>query len=113
MLQEFERVAWYFRNAQQAFDQPRGDAASLSKKRGGSRPVLKGFSPTRTLRVAARLEQNLALAYEWQNKLDKAENHWSRYFDHLEQIASGLQMPPPLQKGGPGKYFRLPRQTCL
>jgi tetratricopeptide (TPR) repeat protein len=87
MLQDFERGAWYFRNAQQAFDQTRGNAATLSKKRGGSR------RPERILtnpdaRQAARLEQNLALAYEWQNKLDKAENHWNRYFDYLEQIAS-------------------------
>src|SRR5262249_41594655 len=32
----------------------------------------------------AWLEQNLAMAYEWHGKLDKAEQHWNRYFDYLE-----------------------------
>src|SRR5207253_9777570 len=41
----------------------------------------------------AWIEQNLALAYEWQGKLDKAEQHWSRYFDSLEQQFPNSQPP--------------------
>src|SRR5262249_51208062 len=31
------------------------------------------------------IHQNLALAYEWQTQLGKAEMHWNRYFDLLER----------------------------
>jgi tetratricopeptide (TPR) repeat protein len=29
--------------------------------------------------------QNLALAYEWQGRLDQADTHWNRYFDLLDR----------------------------
>ncbi len=39
----------------------------------------------------ARLQQNLALAYQWQNNLSKADPHWNRYFDLLDRR---LPAPP-------------------
>jgi tetratricopeptide (TPR) repeat protein len=33
----------------------------------------------------AWLHQNLALAYEWQGRLDHADTHWNRYFDLLDR----------------------------
>jgi tetratricopeptide (TPR) repeat protein len=33
----------------------------------------------------ATIQQNLALVYEWQKDLPKAEPHWSRFFDLLER----------------------------
>ena len=41
----------------------------------------------------AAIEQNLALAYEWQGKLDKAEQHWNRYFDFLEHYFPSSRPP--------------------
>jgi tetratricopeptide (TPR) repeat protein len=33
----------------------------------------------------AGIQQNLALVYEWQKDLPRAEQHWNRYFDLLER----------------------------
>ena len=87
MLQEYERGAWHFRNAQEAFHRGHetGNSPGGKKRNGaGSEASLSGPD----ILQAARLEQNLALAFEWQNKLDKAEDHWSRYFDYLDQCAA-------------------------
>lgn len=75
MLQDFVRAGEYFRAAQAIFHKDvqaaagRGDARHLNDQ-----GVYQG----------AWLEQNLALALEWQGRLDKAEQHWNRYFDYLE-----------------------------
>jgi tetratricopeptide (TPR) repeat protein len=73
MLQDFERGAWYFRTTQEIFHKEQM-SGKRAERHINSQGVYQG----------AWIEQNLALAYEWQGKLDKAEQHWSRYFDYLE-----------------------------
>ena len=41
----------------------------------------------------AWLHQNLALAYEFQDRLDQAEFHWSRYFDLLDSRTPAPPLP--------------------
>jgi tetratricopeptide (TPR) repeat protein len=41
----------------------------------------------------ARLHQNLALAYEWQGRLDQADTHWNRYFDLLDRHTPAPPLP--------------------
>ncbi len=97
MLQDHERGAWHFSNAQEAFYRARGTAGPpSSKKRGNSRRTDTSLAG-RDLLQAAQMEQNLALAYEWQNKLDKAENHWNRYLDYLDQHAANPGSSPQPQ----------------
>src|SRR5262249_32835858 len=62
MLQDFDMGIWYF------------DAA-LKK-----------------LPNDAWLHQNIAQAYEWHGRLDRAETHWNRYFDLLDR-----RVPVPSQ----------------
>lgn len=73
LLQDFERGAWYFRTTQEIFHREQ-----MSGKRAERHVNGQGIYQ------GAWIEQNLALAYEWQGKLDKAEQHWNRYFDYLE-----------------------------
>ncbi len=73
MLQDFDRGAWYFRAAQEVFHREQM-SGTRAERHVNSQGAYQG----------AWVEQNLALAYEWQNKLDKAEVHWARYFDYLE-----------------------------
>src|SRR5262249_52531824 len=63
MLQDFDMGIWYF------------DAA-LKKSAND-----------------AWLHQNLALAYEWQGRLDRAETHWNRYFDLLDRRVPVPNLP--------------------
>jgi tetratricopeptide (TPR) repeat protein len=87
MLQDFERGAWYFRAAQEAFHRE-----ELSNPRTFAHVSSQGVYQ------GAWLEQNLALAYEWQGKLDRAERHWNRYFDYLEHYFSSSRPADYLPK---------------
>jgi tetratricopeptide (TPR) repeat protein len=80
LLQDFERGAWHFRAAQEIFhrEQSSGTRAERHLHRRG-------------IYLGACIEQNLALAYEWQGKLDKSEQHWNRYFDYLEHYFQSSQ----------------------
>jgi len=81
MLQDYERGAWYFRTVQEIFQKDlQGGRWQRWLNRQG---IYQG----------TWIEQNLALAYEWQGRLDKAEPHWNRYFDYLEHYAK-QSMPP-------------------
>ena len=79
MLQDFERGAWYFRTTQEIFHREQM-AGSRAERHVSPQGIFQG----------AWIEQNLALAYEWQDKLDKAELHWNRFFDYLERPAAPL-----------------------
>jgi tetratricopeptide (TPR) repeat protein len=87
MLQDFERGAWYFRAAQEVFHREQ-----MSGKRADRHLNPQGIYQ------GAWIEQNLALAYEWHGKLDKAEQHWNRYFDFLEHYFQSSKPPDYLQK---------------
>jgi len=63
LQQDFDHAAWYFNTA-------------LS--RVGNDPWL---------------HQNLALAYEWQGRLDHADTHWNRYFDALDRGTVAPSIP--------------------
>jgi tetratricopeptide (TPR) repeat protein len=80
MMQEFERGVGYFRHAQDALQQ-------------GGMATNPRAQHVQGVPQAAWLEQNLALAHEWQGRLDVAEQHWNRYFDLLEQNFK-RSMPP-------------------
>ncbi len=67
LLQDFDMGVWYF------------DAAL--KKAGND----------------AYLHQNLALAYEWQGRLDHAEHHWDRYLDLLDRRTPTPNVPNYLE----------------
>ncbi|MCI0380381.1 MAG: tetratricopeptide repeat protein, partial [Gemmataceae bacterium] len=82
LLQDFERGAWYFRSAQEVFQREQLANPSAAK-----------YFNAQGVYQGAWLEQNLALAYEWHGKLDKAESHWNRYFDYLEHYFA--QSKPP------------------
>ncbi|MCI0639589.1 MAG: tetratricopeptide repeat protein [Gemmataceae bacterium] len=82
LLQDFERGAWYFRSAQEIFQREQSANPSAAK-----------YFNAQGVYQGAWLEQNLALAYEWHGKLDKAESHWNRYFDYLEHYFA--QSKPP------------------
>ena len=80
MMQDYELGIGYFRSALELFQKsPEASQRSTSGSRGNPRQV-----NARGIGQHAWLEQNLALAYEWQGKWDKAEAHWNRYFDQLE-----------------------------
>ncbi len=83
MLQDFERGAWYFRTAQEIFHREQM-SGSRADRHVNAQGIFQG----------AWIEQNLALAYEWQEKWDKAEVHWNRYFDYLEH-----SFAPPSAEG--------------
>lgn len=90
MLQDFERGAWYFRQTSEIFQREHQTALG-SPRHLNSQNVYQ----------AAWIEQNLALAYEWQNRLEKAETHWNRYFDYLEHYFPASRPPDYL----PGLAF--------
>jgi tetratricopeptide (TPR) repeat protein len=81
MLQDYERGAWYFRSVQELFQ--KAVAGGGWQRWLGRQGIYQ----------EAWIEQNLALAYEWQGRLDKAEPHWNRYFDYLEQYQRHSQPP--------------------
>lgn len=70
MNQDFERGLGFFRSAMELFQRDTRSLGKLVNVHGVSQE--------------ACLEQNIALAFEFMGKLDKAETHWNRYFDHLE-----------------------------
>jgi tetratricopeptide (TPR) repeat protein len=63
MLQDFDLGVWYFK-------------AALAKVGND-----------------AWLHQNLALAYEWQGRVDHADTHWNRYFDLLDRRTPAPPLP--------------------
>lgn len=80
MMQDYERGAYYFRAVSEQFQkemQPPGAWQRWINSQG--------------LFQGAWIEQNLALAYEWQGRQDKADPHWNRYFDYLEHYAKHSQ----------------------
>jgi len=87
MLQDFERGIKCFRAAQEIFHREQ-----MSGKRAERHVNGQGIYQ------GAWIEQNLALAYEWQGKLDKAERHWNRYFDFLEHYFQSSKPPEYLSK---------------
>jgi tetratricopeptide (TPR) repeat protein len=80
LLQDFDRGVWHFRAAQEIFHREQ-----MSGKRAERHLNKRGIYQ------GASIEQNLALAYEWQGKLDKSEQHWNRYFDYLEHYFQSSQ----------------------
>ena len=70
MTQDFERGLGFFRSAMELFQHDCQNQEKFVNRHGVSQE--------------ACLEQNIALAFEFMGKLDKAETHWNRYFDHLE-----------------------------
>lgn len=84
MVQDFDRALQYFQQAKEHFQR---DFAQL----GTTQP--QRFQTTEGVFMGAWIEQNLALVYEWQNKLDLAETYWHRYLDFLEQNF-GKSLPP-------------------
>lgn len=83
MLQDFERGLQAFRTAQEVFHR--------ELQQAGTQERMQRLFNGHGVPLAAWLEQNLALAYELQNRLDKAEPHWLRYLDALEQNFSRSQ----------------------
>ncbi len=77
MQQDFDRALQAFRAAQEVFQREVQEA--------GTQQRAQRFFNAQGVPLAAWLEQNLALTYELQNRLDKAEPHWLRYLDALEQ----------------------------
>ncbi|MFO0968464.1 MAG: tetratricopeptide repeat protein [Gemmataceae bacterium] len=90
LLQDYQRGAWYFRSARDAFTrlQEAATTQTLQQRLVSRKGVYQG----------AWVEQNLALAYEWQGKLDQAEPHWNRYFDYLEHYFSVSEPPEYLPR---------------
>jgi tetratricopeptide (TPR) repeat protein len=82
MLQDFERGAWYFRAALDIFQHELASGTSTDR-----------YVNSQGIHQGAWIEQNLALAYEWQGKLDRAEQHWNRYFDYLEHYFQSSRPP--------------------
>ena len=83
MLQDYDRGLQAFRTAQEVFQR--------ELQQPGTQERMQRLFNTHGVPLAAWLEQNLALAYELQNRLDKAEPHWLRYLDALEQNFSRSQ----------------------
>jgi tetratricopeptide (TPR) repeat protein len=83
MLQDYDRGLQAFRTAQEVFQR--------ELQQPGTQERMQRLFNTHGVPLAAWLEQNLALAYELQNRLDKAEPHWLRYLDALEQSFSRSQ----------------------
>src|SRR5262249_7755739 len=75
MLQDYDRASWYFRTALEAFQKDVAAAAG----RGNPRHLTE-----RGVYLGATLEQNLALIDEWNGRLERVEQPWTRYFDYLE-----------------------------
>jgi tetratricopeptide (TPR) repeat protein len=79
MLQDFEQAAVWFNLA-----------LEIGSKEAGRLANAQGVPQ------AAWLEQNLALVHEWLNRPQKAEVHWKRYVDHLEQHLTESKPPEHL-----------------
>jgi tetratricopeptide (TPR) repeat protein len=88
MIQDFERGLTSFRTAQEIF-QREAQLASTQDR-------IARFFNTQGVPLTAWLEQNLALAWELQSRLDKAEPHWLRYLDALEQNMARSNPPEHL-----------------
>jgi tetratricopeptide (TPR) repeat protein len=88
MIQDFERGLASFRTAQEIFQRE----AQLA----GTQERIARFFNTQGVPLTAWLEQNMALAWELQNRLDKAEPHWLRYLDALEQNMARSNPPEHL-----------------
>ena len=90
---------------QAAYFNLRGCAACLSQDFDAG---IRHFQAA--LRLAStdhNIHQNLALAHEWLNQLDRAEMHWHRYFDLLERrLAQPDQRAQALRLACEG-YLRL------
>jgi tetratricopeptide (TPR) repeat protein len=93
MLQDFDRGIHAFRAAQELYQREVQNANTAEK--------VPRFFNSQGVPLAAWLEQNMALAWELQNRLDKAEPHWLRYLDALEQGFARSQPPEYL----PGLAF--------
>jgi tetratricopeptide (TPR) repeat protein len=75
MSQDFDRGLMHFRAAAEAFQRDFSTGgAGKSERYISAQGVYQG----------AWIEQNLALANEWLNRIETAESHWNRYFDYLE-----------------------------
>src|SRR5581483_6189504 len=85
MEQDYERGLGYFRQAQETFAR---DFAATGPKEKATRYV-----NAQNVYMGAWLEQNMALACEWMNRLELAETHWNRYFDFLEHYFARSQPP--------------------
>lgn len=81
MMQDYDPAIAYFRSALDLYQKT--PEANQRGPAGGSRANPRQPN-ARGVGQQALLEQNLALAYEWQGKWEKAEAHWNRYFDQLE-----------------------------
>jgi tetratricopeptide (TPR) repeat protein len=88
MQQDFDRALQSFRAAQEILQR--------EVQQTGVHERAPRFFNVQGVPLAAWLEQNLALTYELQNRLDKAEPHWLRYLDALEQNFSRSQPPEHL-----------------
>jgi len=77
MQQDFDRALQAFRSAQEIYNR--------EIQQGGTPEGMQRFFNAQGVPLNAWLEQNIALTYELQNRLDKAEPHWLRYLDALEQ----------------------------
>lgn len=77
MEQDFERGLGFFRQSQETFARDFSHA-------GGSTERVQRYVNAQGIYLGAWLEQNIALTYEWLNRLDMAEAHWNRCFDFLE-----------------------------
>ena len=93
MQQDFDRGLQAFRAAQEIYQR--------EVQQAGTQERMQRFFNLQGVPLAAWLEQNLALTYELQNRLDKAEPHWLRYVDAQEQNFPRSQPPDYL----PGLAF--------
>ena len=85
MSQDFERGLNHFRASAEAFQREFSSPGPASKTDRYLNP--------QGVYLGAWLEQNLALANEWLNRMDIAEQHWNRYFDYLEHYIP-RSLPP-------------------
>jgi len=85
MSQDYERGLTHFRASSEAFQRDFSAPGPANK----SDRYLNGSG----IYLGAWLEQNLALANEWLNRMDVAETHWNRFFDYLEHYLP-RSLPP-------------------
>ncbi len=85
MTQSFEKALDHFHEAMKAFQRDFAMPGPASKT--------DRYVNSQGVYIGAWLEQNLALVYEWVNRLDLAEQHWNRHFDYLEHYFS-KSLPP-------------------
>jgi len=85
MAQDFDRGLAHFRAAGEAFQRDFSNPGPASKSDRYVNP--------QGIYLGAWIEQNLALANEWLNRMETAESHWNRYFDYLEHYVPRSQPP--------------------